>query len=113
MGLKHLGAAIYRMHFQLLRRLERNGQPTLTDRGVRAILSVYKGVSGWVGEKISPARGSKGGQLSERLGEVIGGGMASSRNFFLKKLLQSTAEDSSAAAGRGSEGRRGIGVMYK
>ncbi len=55
--------------------------------------------------KKGPAAVEKGRRLSEGLGEVICGGMAGSRIFF-KKLSKSTAEDSSAAADRGSEGRR-------
>jgi len=35
-----------------------------------------------------PGAAPKGGQLSEGLGEVIGGGMAGSRIFFLKKTFE-------------------------
>ncbi len=56
---------------------------TLKDRRVRAILVAYKGVSGWVceGKKARPRLKNRR-RLSEGLGEVVGGGMAGSRNFF-------------------------------
>ncbi len=61
---------------------------------------------GGFARKKRPGAAQKDRRLSEGLGEVIGGGMAGSRIFF-KKLLKSTAQGSSAAAGLGSAGRRG------
>ena len=51
------------------------GEPTAGSSGV---------FQGGLATDKKARRGSKGGQLSEGLGEVIGGGMAGSRNFFLK-----------------------------
>jgi hypothetical protein len=77
-----LGAITYSLIAQLLRRLQRNRKLTLKDRRVRANLVADKGVSGWLCEGKKAGRGSKGGQLSEGLEEVVGGGMAGSRISF-------------------------------
>jgi hypothetical protein len=66
---------------------EKCGELTLKDRRVRANLVADKGVSGWVCEvKKAQPRLKNRRRLSEGVGEVIGGGMAGSRNFFLKNF---------------------------
>jgi hypothetical protein len=78
-----LGAIRYNHPFSRPGVCREIGKLTLKDRRVRANLDVWKGVSGrcYEGKKAGPRLKNRR-RLSEGLGEVIGGGMAGSRNFF-------------------------------